>query len=166
MVQRRDRPAGRLKFRLCAGPMRAGVMPAGWVFAGLSVAGLSIAGLAILALAPLAPAQAADAPYDPFDRCAFHAGDPHYPEVSAGNPRPVAGYLGDLSRVYGRPFEFIEVAPAIKHSQAAVAHSDAQSRHGYFLARAYLRPGAVDKAFRSLIKTARQGEPGSVAHAG
>ena len=166
MVQRRDRPAGRLKFRLCAGPMRAGVMPAGWVFAGLSVAGLSIAGLAILALvtlAPPVPAQAAEAPYGPFDRCAFYGGDPDYPEVSARNPKPVAGYLGDLSRVYGRPFDFIEVAPAIKHCGAAVTHPDAQPRHGYFLARACLRHGAVDKAFPLLIETARQGEPASVA---
>ena len=113
MVQRRDSPAGRRKFPLCAGPLGKGVMPAAWVFAGLSIAGLAI--LALVTLAPPVPAQAADAPYDPFDRCAFYAGDPDYPEVSARNPKSVAGYLGDLSRVYGRPFDFIEVAPAIKH---------------------------------------------------
>ena len=109
MVQRRDRPAGRRKFPLCAGPLGA----------GLSIAGLAI--LALVTLAPPVPAQAADAPYDPFDRCAFYAGDPDYPEVSARNSKPVAGYLGDLSRVYGWPFDFIEVAPAIKHCEAAVA---------------------------------------------
>ena len=135
MVQRRDRPAGRRKFPLCAGPLGA----------GLSIAGLAI--LALVTLAPPVPAQAANAPDDPFDRCAFYAGDPDYPEVSARNPKPVAGYLGDLSRVYGQPFDFIEVASAIKHCEAAVAHPDAQPRHGYFLARAYLRHGAVDKAF-------------------
>ena len=63
--------------------------------------------------------------------------------------------LGDLSRVYGRPFDFIEVAPAIKHCGAAVTHPDAQPRHGYFLARAYVRHGAVDKAFPLLIEHAR-----------
>ena len=159
MVQRRDRPdrpASRRGFPLCAGPLCVG--PLG---AGLSIGGLAI--LALVTLAPPVPAQAADAPYDPFDRCAFYAGDPDYPEVSARNPKPVAGYLGDLSRVYGRPFDFIEVAPAIEHCEAAVAHPDAQPRHGYFLARAYLRHGAVDKAFPLLIETARQGEPGSVA---
>ena len=129
--------------------------------AGLSIGGLAI--LALVTLAPPVPAQAADALYDPFDRCAFYAGDPDYPEVSARNPKPVAGYLGDLSRVYGRPFDFIEVAPAIEHCEAAVAYPDAQPRHGYFLARACLRHGAVDKAFPLLIETARQGEPGSVA---
>ncbi len=159
MVQRRDRrdrPANRRGFPLYAGPLCVG--PLG---AGLSIGGLAI--LALVTLAPPVPAQAADAPYDPFDRCAFYAGDPDYPEVSARNPKPVAGYLGDLSRVYGRPFDFIEVAPAIEHCEAGVAHPDAQPRHGYFLARAYLRHGAVDKAFPLLIETARQGEPGSVA---
>ena len=127
---------------------------------GANLAGVGLAILALVTLAPPVPAQAADAPYDPFDRCAFYAGDPDYPEVSARNPKPVARYLGDLSRVYGRPFDFIEVAPAIEHCEAAVAHPDAQPRHGYFLARAYLRHGAVDKAFPLLIETARQGEPG------
>ena len=55
------------------------------------------------------------------------------------------------------------MAPAIEHCEAAVAYPDAQPRHGDFLARAYLRHGAVDKAFPLLIETARQGEPGSVA---
>ena len=126
MVQRCDRPAGRRRFPLCAGPLGAGVMAAAWVFAGLSIAGSAI--LALVTLAPLVSARAADAPYDPFDRCAFYADDPDYPEVSARNLKPVAGYLGDLSRVYGRPFDLIEVASAIKHCEVAVAYPDAQPR--------------------------------------
>ena len=54
---------------MCTGPLCVG--PLG---AGLSIGGLAI--LALVTLAPPVPAQAADAPYDPFDRCAFYAGDP------------------------------------------------------------------------------------------
>ena len=128
--------------------VRVPLVRAGPLGAGLSIGGLAI--LALVTLAPPVPAQAADAPYDPFPLRLLRR-RPDYPEVSARNPKPVAGYLGGATP----PFDFIEVAPAIEHCER-------RPWHGYFLARAYLRHGA-DKAFPLLIKTARQGEPASLS---